>query len=89
VQYGPNKSLFLVPIAKMKRVSPHELGANQSFGCGEAEWGKRNAVRLQDRSFQIGEGGKADIKIRRDNQKLLQLMGCPFADGGVFGAASH
>jgi hypothetical protein len=65
----------------MKHVSDaQKFGTNQSLDCGEAEGGKNDALRLKDGSFKIGESGEADIKICRDNQEFLQLVGCSFTD---------
>ena len=61
----------------MKHVcDAQKLGTNQSLDDGEAEEGKDDALCLKDGSFKIGEGGEADIKICRNNQEFLQLVGC-------------
>src|SRR5262249_49629135 len=65
------------------------FGADQSLDRGEAERSKRDALRLKDRRLQVGKGGEADIKISRDNQELLELVGHSLADGRFFRAALH
>src|SRR5262249_9896526 len=81
VQRGPDESFFLVPLTEMKHVSyAEEFGTNQSLDGGETEGSKDDALRLKDGSLQIGEGREADIKIGRDNQEFLQLVGCSFTD---------
>src|SRR6516225_3527589 len=52
------------------------LAQINSLDYGEVEEGKGGALCLKDGSFKIGEGGEADIKICRDNQEFLQLVGC-------------
>src|SRR5215472_2148093 len=71
VHYRPDQSLLFVPFAEMEHLSyAHEFRANQSLHCSKTERSEGDAVRLKDRSFQVGEGGEADIKICGEDQEL-------------------
>jgi hypothetical protein len=52
-----------------------ELGADQRFGRGQAEWRKLDIVGAQDRGFQIDERPEAYVKIDRDDGEFLELVG--------------
>src|SRR5262249_43573992 len=82
VERRPDQGLFLVAFAEMKRMSnAHEFGADQSLDGGKAERRKLDAVRLQDGGFEISQSRETDIEVRRDEQKLFQLVGRPLDDG--------
>src|SRR5271156_3616489 len=71
----------LKPLAKVEHApDQHEFSEDQGLSDGKAEWRKGDAMGLQNCSFEIGEGGKADAEIGRNDGKFLRFIRYPLFD---------